>query len=157
MTELKSLRIALKLTQQEAAKRLGISLRSYIMYENDESKAGSLKYRFMLQELEKMNLLDEDHGILSMEQIKSVCSDVFASYEVEFCYLFGSYAKGKAKETSDVDLLISTDTTGLRYYELTEKLREALHKRIDLLDLKQLSNNEELLREVLKEGVRIYG
>ncbi len=157
MTELKSLRTALKLTQQEAAKRLGISLRSYIMYENDESKAGSLKYRFMLQELEKLNLLDEDHGILSMEQIKSVCSDVFASYEVEFCYLFGSYAKGKAKETSDVDLLISTDTTGLRYYELTEKLREALHKRIDLLDLKQLSNNEELLREVLKEGVRIYG
>ena len=157
MTELKSRRIAMKLTQQEAAKRLGVSRRSYVVYENDESKVGSVKYRFLLQELEKMNLLDEDHGILSMEQIKSVCADVFASYDVDFCYLFGSYAKGKAKETSDVDLLLSTETSGLRFYELAEKLREGLHKKIDLLDLKQLTGNAELLREVLKEGVRIYG
>lgn len=157
MTELKSRRIAMKLTQQEAAKRLGVSRRSYVVYENDESKVGSVKYRFLLQELEKMNQLDEDHGILSMEQIKSVCADVFASYDVEFCYLFGSYAKGKAKETSDVDLLLSTETSGLRFYELAEKLREGLHKKIDLLDLKQLMGNAELLREVLKEGVRIYG
>ena len=157
MTELKSRRIAKKLTQQEVAKRIGISLRSYIMYENDEGKVDTVKYRFLLQEVEKMNLMDENHGILTLEQIKTVCAEVFSSFQVEFCYLFGSYAKGKATESSDVDLLISTETTGLRFYELTETLREALHKKVDLLDLKQLPNNEELLREVLKEGVRIYG
>lgn len=157
MTELKSRRIEKKLTQQEAAKRIGVSLRSYVMYENDESKTDTVKYRFLLQEIEKMNPLDENHGILTLEQIKSICAEVFASYQVEFCYLFGSYAKGKATGASDVDLLIATETTGLRFYELTESLRVALHKKVDLLDLKQLSNNEELLREVLKEGVRIYG
>ena len=157
MTELKLRRIEKKLTQQEAAKRIGVSLRSYVMYENDESKADTVKYRFLLQEIEKINLLDENHGILTLEQIKSICAEVFVSYQVEFCYLFGSYAKGRATEASDVDLLIATETTGLRFYELTESLRVALHKKVDLLDLKQLSNNEELLREVLKEGVRIYG
>ena len=157
MTELKSHRIAKKLTQQEAAKRIGISLRSYVMYENDESKVNSLKYRFLLQEIDKMNLLDENHGIHTLEQIKSICAEVFASFEVEFCYLFGSYAKGKATEASDVDLLVSTEITGLRFFELTESLRVALHKKVDLLDIKQLSNNEKLLREVLKEGIRIYG
>ncbi|MBQ7277663.1 MAG: helix-turn-helix domain-containing protein [Clostridia bacterium] len=157
MTELKSRRIEKKLTQQEAAKRIGVSLRSYVMYENDESKADTVKYRFLLQEMEKINPLDEHHGILTLQQIKSICAQVFAPYQVEFCYLFGSYAKGKATGESDVDLLIATQTTGLRFYELTEALRVALHKRVDLLDLKQLSNNEELLREVLKEGVRIYG
>ena len=40
---------------------------------------------------------------------------------------------------------------------MTERLRESLHKKVDLLDLKQLSNNENLLREVLKEGMKIYG
>ena len=157
MTELKSRRLEKKLTQLEASKRIGISLRSYIMYENDESREGTPKYRFLLQELDKIDPLDETHGILSLEDIKRICADIFASYQVDFCYLFGSYAKGHATGESDVDLLISTETTGLRFFEMTERLRQGLHKKVDLLDLKQLVNNEELLREVLKGGVRIYG
>ena len=62
MTALKELRITKKLTQQEAARRLGISLRSYIMYENDAEKENTIKYRFLLQELQKMNAVDEEHG-----------------------------------------------------------------------------------------------
>lgn len=157
MTELKSCRLQRKMTQKEAAERIGISLRSYVMYENDESKEGTPKYRFLLQELDRISLLDESHGVLSIGEIKQICADVFALYQVEFCYLFGSYAKGKASEKSDVDLLVSTETTGLVFFEMAERLRESLHKKVDLLDLKQLSNNEHLLREVLKEGVKIYG
>jgi hypothetical protein len=48
-----------------------------------------------------------------------------------FCYLFGSYAKGKAKPTSDVDFLISADVRGLEFYGLVE--------------------------EILKDGIKIYG
>lgn len=157
MTELKSCRVEKKLTQAEASRMLGVSLRSYITYENDETKQGNAKYRFLLQELKKINPLDEEHGVLSIEDIRETCSKVFAEYSVEFCYLFGSYAKGSATGTSDVDLLISTKISGLRYYELAERLREALHKKVDLLETKQLLNNEDLLKEVLKTGVRIYG
>ena len=157
MTELKSRRLQRKMTQKEVAEQIGISLRSYNMYENDESKEGTPKYRFLLQELDRISLLDENHGILSIEDIKHICADVFALYHVEFCYLFGSYAKGKATENSDVDLLVSAETSGLAFFEMTERLRESLHKKVDLLDLKQLSNNENLLREVLKEGMKIYG
>ena len=32
-----------------------------------------------------------------------------------------------------------------------------LHKRINLLDVKQLVNNEALLKEVLQDGIRVYG
>jgi transcriptional regulator with XRE-family HTH domain len=59
MTELKSRRLQRKITQKEAAERIGISLRSYIMYENDESKEGTPKYRFLLQEMDRIILLDE--------------------------------------------------------------------------------------------------
>ena len=143
MTALKEMRISKQITQQEAARRLGISLRSYIMYENDAAKENTIKYRFLLQELQKINAVDEEHGI--------------HAYQVEYCYLFGSYAKGKATEQSDVDLLISTKEKGLRFYEIAERLRESLHKKVDLLDVKQLVNNETLIDEMLKEGIKIYG
>ena len=67
------------------------------------------------------------------------------------------YAKGTATETSDVDLLVSGDISGLRFYELVERLRQVLHKRVDVLDLKQILNNEALANEILKEGIKIYG
>ena len=157
MTELKRIRIARRITQQEAAELIGISLRSYVTYENDERKEGSAKYRFLLQEIEKINPIDEEHGVLAKNDIITICNSIFSEYDVEYCYLFGSYAKGKATGTSDVDLVISGKITGLKFYELVERLREGLHKRVDLLDFKQLLNNEELLNEVLKDGVRIYG
>ncbi|MBO4288743.1 MAG: nucleotidyltransferase domain-containing protein [Lachnospiraceae bacterium] len=157
MTELKQLRRKKRLTQQEAAKRIGVSLRSYISYENDEDKVGTPKYRFLLSEIDRMDPLDEEHGLLTIEEIRDLCREVFTDYDVDYCYLFGSYAKKRAKETSDVDLLISTKVTGLRFYELDERLRERLQKRVDLLDKKQLLNNEDLLDEVLKDGIKIYG
>lgn len=157
MTALKEMRISKQITQQEAARRLGISLRSYIMYENDAAKENTIKYRFLLQELQKINAVDEEHGILTTEQIRMCCKEILDAYQVEYCYLFGSYAKGKATEQSDVDLLISTKETGLRFYEIAERLRESLRKKVDLLDVKQLVNNETLIDEVLKEGIKIYG
>ena len=157
MTELKSCRLEKKLTQKEAAALLGISLRSYITYENDESKKTTPKYRFIMHEIERINPLDEENGVLSVKDIKSVCEKVLTEYPVDFCYLFGSYAKGKAVGKSDVDLLISTEITGLKFFEITERLRETLHKKVDLLDIKQLVGNESLLREILKEGIKIYG
>ena len=157
MTALKEIRISKQITQQEAARRLGISLRSYIMYENDAAKENTIKYRFLMQELQKINAVDEEHGILTTEQIRMCCKEILDAYQVEYCYLFGSYAKGKATEQSDVDLLISTKETGLRFYEIAERLRESLHKKVDLLDVKQLVNNETLIDEMLKEGIKIYG
>ena len=44
MGELKELRNEKKLTQQQVADLVGVSLRSYISYENDESKERTLKY-----------------------------------------------------------------------------------------------------------------
>ncbi|MBQ5343902.1 MAG: nucleotidyltransferase domain-containing protein [Acidaminococcaceae bacterium] len=157
MTELKKLRTEKQLTQQEAARRLGVSLRSYVMYENDIEREGTVKYRFLLQEMQKIDAVDEEHGILELKQIRKICTEILDDYKVEYCYLFGSYAKGNANERSDVDLLISTKTTGLRFYEIAERLRETLRKKVDLIDVRQLVNNEKLLNEVLKEGIRIYG
>ncbi len=93
---------------------------------------------------------------MKIEQIREVCNRIFSHYDVEFCYLFDSYAKRKATETSNVDLLISTSVTGLKFFDLIEELREELKKKVDLLDLFQLCKNQALAHEVLKDGIKIY-
>ena len=154
---LKELRKQKKLTQAACAAYLGIPLRTYQNYENDPGKSASMKYRYMLQQLERYGFVDEDHGILSLQTIRAACAEVLAGYDVEYGYLFGSYAKGTATETSDVDLLLSTSAKGITYYEMVETLREKLKKKTDVLNLEQLENNTALVREILKDGIRIYG
>ena len=97
MRGLKELRNEKKMTQQQVADLIGISLRSYKSYENDEKKVGTLKYNYIVEKLEEINPIDEDHGIIEIEDIIQKCSLIFEKYDVEFCYLFGSYAKAKAK------------------------------------------------------------
>ncbi len=157
ISKLKQTRQANKLTQQEAADLLQVSVRSYKDYENDRRKADTLKYRFMLEQLEKLSFVDEEHGVLELEDIIGISSEIFKKYPIDYCYLFGSYARGDAKGNSDIDLFISTELTGLKYFGLIEELRENLRKRIDLVTLQQLGDNLELVDEVLNEGIKIYG
>lgn len=154
---LKELRKKKKLTQAACAKYLGIPLRTYQNYETDVSKIGSIKYNFMVQKLEEYGFVDETHGILTVDEIKNICSPIFENYNIDYCYLFGSYAKEKATEVSDVDLLISTPISGMQFYDFVENIREALQKKVDILNCEQLNDNPQLINEILKDGIKIYG
>lgn len=158
MNEIGYIREKVGLTQEEAAKLLGISRRSYQQYETEHQKVYTYKYKYFLEVLSKQTTIDEEHGVLNFDDIVNTCKKVFKDYEVNFCYLFGSYAKNKAKGSSDVDLLIdAASIKGAKFYGLVETLRTALSKKVDLLDINQLVNNKELLSEILKEGIKIYG
>lgn len=154
---LKQIRLEKKLTQQEAASILGISIRSYKSYENDDNKSNTIKYKYMVEKLQQINPINEEEGILEIEDIRQICTAVFSNYHIDYCFLFGSYAKNKAIGTSDVDLLISTDITGLKYFGLVEELRERLHKKVDVVNKDDLEDNFELTKEILKDGIKIYG
>ena len=154
---LKEIRKLYKLSQIDCAKFLGVSRRTYQNYETDPSKENSIKYQYMVHKLQQYGLIDETHGILTIEQIKNICTKIFKYKNVEYCYLFGSYAKGLATPTSDVDLLVATSITGLQFFDLVEVLRESLHKKVDVLNLAQLNNNPQLINEILKDGIKIYG
>ena len=157
MKDLKSIRLEKELTQQQAAGIVGISLRSYKSYENDLDKRGNLKYNYIYEKLSQINPIDEEHGIVDLEYISRKCSEIFDKYKINFCYLFGSYAKGKAKDDSDVDLLISTEIKGLKFFGLVEEIRNSLHKKVDVIEVAGLMDNVELLEEILKDGIKIYG
>jgi predicted nucleotidyltransferase len=155
--DLKTIRKEGMLTQAEAAAFLGIPLRTYVNYENDPTKRSSVKYHYAIDKLTNHFLIDETHGILSIHQIQTICQTVFSKHIVHYCYLFGSYSRNEAREDSDVDLLISSSEQGLGFFGLAEELREALKKKVDLLDVAQLTNNPTLTDNILKDGIKIYG
>jgi predicted nucleotidyltransferase len=154
---IKELRKSLDLTQKEASKLMNIPLRTYVNYENDKSKKGNIKYLYITEKLEKYGLIDEEHGLLSINKIKDIVTSVLSEYDVEYCFLFGSYAKGSAIETSDIDLLMSTSVTGMKFYGLVEELRIELKKKVEVITLPSLEENPSLLNEILKDGVKVYG
>ena len=156
---LKEYRKGKEITSKEASIVCGVPLRTYIRYENDDSYGSNLKRDKILSLLKEKYEVTEEKGLLSIEEIKSKVTDIFSKYkdEISFCYLFGSYVKGYAKEDSDVDLCISTSLTGLRFVGLIEELRVSLNKKVDLLRLSDMKNNIELLNDIMKDGIKIYG
>ena len=149
-----------QISQALAASSVDVPLRTYIRYEKNNDYGNSLKRESMIQKLMNKYEITEDKGILSIEAIKNELTSLFDSEykgKIEFCYLFGSYAKGYAKGNSDVDLCVSTSLTGLRFAGLSEAIRTVLHKRIDLIRFNNLENNLELVSEIMKDGIKIYG
>lgn len=154
---IKELRKSLDLTQKEVSNLVNIPLRTYINYENDDSKKDTIKYNYIMEKLEEYGYIDEEHGLLTIEKIKTIASSVLSNYDAEYCYLFGSYAKETATETSDVDLLLSSSVTGMKFYGLVEELREQLKKKVEVMTVSSLEDNIDLLNEILKDGIKIYG
>ncbi|MGI6377847.1 MAG: nucleotidyltransferase domain-containing protein [Bacilli bacterium] len=155
---LREYRNSLGITIQTAADAVGVPLRTYKRYEYDENHGDILKRKSIINLLKSKYEITEDKGILSIDMIKNVTKSIFDKYadKIEFCYLFGSYAKGNPTDTSDIDLCISTSLTGLKFVGLIEELRISLHKKVDLLRFSDLKDNMDLLNEIMKDGVKIY-
>ena len=104
---LKTTRLEKGLTQDAAAKLLGVGRRSLARYEKDETLLSPQRLAFYVETLRMSDRIDETHGILTISDIRDKTGAVFASFGVEYAYLFGSYAKGRATVQSDVDLFVS--------------------------------------------------
>lgn len=76
--------------------------------------------------------------VLTQEDIKKVVQDYFKDKPVNKVYLFGSYARGDAKEDSDVDLIFSlVNNTRISYFGLARylvDLETRLSKKVDLIE-----------------------
>ena len=101
----------------------------------------------------------------TLDEIAQRIRPVAEKYHLRAVYVFGSYARGEAREDSDVDLVIDDTDSGLRgfaYGGLYGDLRDALEKDIDMvpvsgLDLPAQHKSDADFREaVQKERREIY-
>jgi Predicted nucleotidyltransferases len=95
--------------------------------------------------------------IYSIDEIRNVIQPIAQRYGVERVALFGSYARGEAKATSDIDLRI--DSGEIRdYFKLSgfhQDLEEALQRSVDVLTTGAL--DEKFLNRIRGEEVNLYG
>ena len=96
-------------------------------------------------------------AIYTADNIRTLLRPVFDAYNVSSAILFGSYAKGNADDTSDVDILVDSGLKGLRFFGLLEGVTSALEIPVDMIDVSQIDRGSEIEQEILKTGVRIYG
>lgn len=94
--------------------------------------------------------------VYSVPELKQILAPVFASHGVKEAVLFGSYAKGTATATSDVDLVVDSGLRGLSFYGLLESVCTALKVPVDLIDVSQIDQGSLVDQEVARTGVTIY-
>ena len=83
---LKEYRNKCGMTQKEAALFLGVSDKTYFRYESEEKYINTLKYQKMCDLLSEKCRIDEEHGILTINEIKEVVSQVFKNYDIIVIY-----------------------------------------------------------------------
>ena len=74
------------------------------------------------------------------------------NYKVKTIGLFGSFAKNKANEDSDVDILVQfSEDIGWEFVDLKQFLEENLEREVDLVTVEALKPElkEEILRDVI--------
>ena len=156
MNELRSIRKNIGITQEEAAKMVGVSRRTYQTYEEKEiiNKA----YDEILEALKNIDTGYTFNFVLNAKVIKKRCEGIFAKYpEVECAYLYGSYARGEADEDSDVDILVVVKPIGMKFFSIAADLEDVLGKKVDLQTIEQVNDNIKFMKRFLKESIKIYG
>ena len=78
---------------------------------------------------------DVNPSVLTIKQIKERILPILSKYNIHEVHLFGSYSRGEAKNTSDVDIYCEPGDikTFIDQGNLEEELEEALGKKVDLL------------------------
>ena len=81
------------------------------------------------------------------EKIVKICE----RNDIEFCALFGSFARGEANEESDIDLLVRfAKPIGWAFYGIADELEKALGRKVDLATENMLGKRtrESVLRDL---------
>ena len=96
--------------------------------------------------------------MMSIAEIKVAIEPVLKKYPIEKVVLFGSYARGVATDTSDIDLVVESDGKmhSSNIFTLGGDLLMALPVRVDVYDILEINETSALYNRIKEEGVVIY-
>jgi len=85
---------------------------------------------------------------MTIEEIKSKIVPILKQHGIKKAAIFGSLAKGEAKTSSDIDILveIKSDMSLLDFIGIKIELEEALKMRVDLVEY-------DTIKPIIKERI----
>jgi predicted nucleotidyltransferase len=95
--------------------------------------------------------------IYKIEEIKDSLRSYFLEKPVYKAYLFGSYAKQEANESSDIDLLLELNYkpgVAMIYAFMKSEIEVLLNKNVDIITTNSISKH--IIENLEKEKILIY-
>lgn len=81
--------------------------------------------------------------------LKEHKEEIREKYGIVIVGVFGSYARGEQKESSDVDIIVELESPiGLKFYELWDYLENLLGIKVDVLTLFALKQKPKLWENI---------
>ena len=81
---------------------------------------------------------------------------VLKKYNIKRAGIFGSYARGEQKKSSDIDIIVEyPGGIGFAFFSLGDKLEKLLKKKVDVITYGGI--NRYMKDNILKDEVRIIG
>ena len=95
--------------------------------------------------------------ILTIQDIKTLVRPVAEKYRIKDICLFGSYARGEADESSDLDFLVigGEDFKSTMIFAFSEELRIILKKEVDVFEVDEIDKDSDLYRNIMKEKITV--
>ena len=92
----------------------------------------------------------------TINEIRNKITPIAKEYGIGKMSLFGSYARGEAKDDSDVDFYIERGRLKslLQYFAFVDELENALHCHVDVVTTG--IEDKQFLSEIMQEGVLLY-
>ena len=92
----------------------------------------------------------------TISEIKDKTTPIAKAYGIERMSLFGYYARGEAKNDSDVDLYIERGKLNslLQYFAFIDELENALNCHVDVVTTG--IEDKRFLSAIMQEGVLLY-
>ena len=91
----------------------------------------------------------------SIQELRAIVSPLAQRYGAERVYLFGSYARGDATGSSDIDLRIDKGSIrGLQFAGLLGDLEDALKTQVDLISTAGM--DQKFLDTIRPDEVLLY-
>ena len=96
-------------------------------------------------------------SIYERETIRRIVKPIAEKYRIQNVYLFGSYARGEATYSSDLDCLVYVGEQIKRtmIFAFAEELRKALEKNVDVFEINEINENSDFYHTIMRERVLV--
>ena len=105
----------------------------------------------------KKGVIGMNKKIFTIRDIETLVKPIAKKYRVKEIYLFGSYARGEADESSDIDFLVfgGENFKLTLIFALAEELRTVLKKDVDVFEIHEINTDSEFYRTIMKERLPV--